>query len=243
MDLLPADLKPDAVELYLALRTLDDLVDERAPLAAERVEAARRWAETREVSSPETTVFERLAVSRSLRPSTVGEFCLAMQHDIASDHLETDSSLEEYCGQVAGAVGKMFAEVVGVDDEMTLSRAQTLGKAIQLAHVLRDIDVDLADGRTYVPQESIERFGSILPGEREELLRYWIGVADAWFEEGESGIPQLPIGRSWVAASSALYKETLRTIEREGYGATSGSVVVDPARCEAVIAEAVAAFP
>src|SRR3712207_8250043 len=53
------DVRDDVYLLYLVFRTLDDLVDDGHPAAAERVEAVAAWASERSGrATPETRVLE-----------------------------------------------------------------------------------------------------------------------------------------------------------------------------------------
>lgn len=218
MILLPRRIRSVALGLYGALRTIDDLVDARDESAAAHVAAAEEWCQTLLPTTPETEVFAAIHESHGLEPRLVSDFCHAMRHDLRSNEMQTEAALDEYCANVAGAVGAMFAQVAGNRTDEAERLARKLGQAIQLTHILRDIDVDLADDRTYIPQDSIARFGSIDVGERDELMRYFIARADDWFDSGIAGIRLLPTGRRWVFASASLYRETLRQIERDGYG-------------------------
>ena len=68
--------------------------------------------------------------------------------------------------------------------------------------------------------------GSLAPGCRERLMRDQIARADALYERGCAGIELLLHGRRAVSAAAGMYREILRQIEREGYGAAGGRVVV-----------------
>jgi 15-cis-phytoene synthase len=61
-------------------------------------------------------------------------------------------------------------------------------------------------------------------------LRDQIARADALYAEGIAGVPLLVRGRRAIAAAAAMYREILRQIEREGYGACAGRPVVHRAR-------------
>lgn len=112
----------------------------------------------------------------------------------------------------------------------------TLGRAMQVTNILRDIDEDRAHGRVYIPRTLIERFGFPTPGAREPLLRELIARADALYEEGEGAIPLLRGGRAAMALSAALYREILRQIERDGFGRRPGRAVVPTWRRQQLIA-------
>ncbi len=224
--LLPKGLQLDARRLYHLLRTLDDLVDERDPRAAARVQAVERWARGEAADTPETRTLERLSVSYPLSHRAVAEFCLGMRQDLAEESLDTEQDLELYCQRVGGTVGVMLSALLGTRTPVGETRMATLGTAMQLTNILRDIDDDLARGRVYVPRETIDRFGFPHPEAREELLRYLIARADALYEEGLEAIPQLVRGRRAMLVSSVLYREILRQIERRGFGRRAGMVTV-----------------
>jgi len=125
----------------------------------------------------------------------------------------------------------VMAAVLGTTSPEANRHAAALGKAMQRTNILRDIDEDSANGRVYLARETLERFGGRLdPGAREALLRDQIARADALYEVGLAGIPMLRHGRFAVAAAARMYREILRQIEREGYGAQPGRAVVSAPR-------------
>ena len=56
-----------------------------------------------------------------------------------------------YCYRVAGVVGVMMAQIMGVRDVPTLQRAADLGIAFQLTNIARDVLDDAGNGRCYLP--------------------------------------------------------------------------------------------
>jgi phytoene synthase len=151
--------------------------------------------------------------------------------------VRTEAQLDRYCYRVAGTVGVVMAEVLGVRDRgVALPAAAALGMAMQRTNILRDIDEDLANGRVYLARETVARCGCTLePGCREALLRDQIARADFLYERGMQGIPLLLRGRRAVTAATVMYREILRQIEREGYGAQPGRAVV-PRRRKLLVA-------
>jgi phytoene synthase len=115
--------------------------------------------------------------------------------------------------------------------------AAALGMAMQRTNILRDIDEDAANGRVYIARETLERYGgSLLPGERELLLRDQIARADALYEQGMAGIGELRCGRRAITAAAGMYRELLRKLERDGYGEQAGRAVVPRSRKLAIVA-------
>ncbi len=155
-----------------------------------------------------------------------------MRHDIARASIEDEQDFERYCQQAGGSVGVVLANLLGAAGEDGESkrvlerRMATLGRAMQVTNILRDIDEDLAHGRIYIARTAIERFGFPSPGAREALLRDHIARADALYEDGLGAIALLRDGRRAMALSAALYREILRQIERDGFGRRAGRAVV-----------------
>jgi len=235
--LLPRDVRDDVYLLYLVFRTLDDAVDNAEPDACERLAAVEEWAAGAAPRGREATLLEGLSERHPLPRDAFTDFCAGMRDDLHGVPIHDDSDLDRYCYRVAGTVGVVMAHVLGMRDaERALSAAAALGKAMQRTNVLRDIDEDLAAGRVYVPRATIERCGgSLTPGEREAILRDQIARADAQYEIGCTGIALLVRGQRAIGAAAAMYREILRQIERDGYGAVPGRAVV-PRRRKLLVA-------
>jgi phytoene synthase len=236
--LLPRAVRDDVYVLYLIFRTLDDLVDEEVPGAAERVAAVDAWA--RGAAAPRTRevgLLEALDGRRRLPREPFADFCAGMRQDLDWAPLRTEADVDAYCYRVAGTVGVVMAGVLGTrDGRDERPAAAALGMAMQRTNILRDIDEDRAAGRVYVATEATERHGPPLPGRRAALLMEQIARAEALYEEGLAGLPALRRGRRAVAAAAGMYREILRQLERDGLGERPGRAVVAPSRRLAVAA-------
>jgi phytoene synthase len=69
------------------------------------------------------------------------------------------AELELYCDRVAGAVGLLSVKIFGVSGPAARTLALTLGRALQLTNLLRDILEDAELGRLYLPRELLEAHG------------------------------------------------------------------------------------
>jgi 15-cis-phytoene synthase len=232
--LLPAELRRDARSLYQVLRELDDWVDEKHPDAAQHVDAVERWALGEEVDNRQTRMLAELTRRYPLSRSALADFCKGMRLDLVGARMETEEDLERYCQYAGGTVGTMLAGLLGMSDPSGEQLMGALGRALQRTNILRDIDEDLANGRVYIAQTTIERFGFPSPGSRAELMREQIGRAEALYEQGLGAIPLLRRGHRAMSLSVALYREILRQIERDGFGASPGRVVVPRWRMRAL---------
>ena len=144
--------------------------------------------------------------------------------------------LKLYCYRVAGTVGLMTQNVMGIDSAYTSApwsakpdpseAAIALGIANQLTNILRDVGEDRQRGRIYLPQEDIEKFNysekELLNGEINNqwrmLMNFQLTRARDWFKKSEDGIKWLSSDARWpVWTSLRLYRGILDSIERLDY--------------------------
>ncbi len=132
--------------------------------------------------------------------------------------------LKLYCYRVAGTVGLMTQNVMGIDSAYTSApwsampdpseAAIALGIANQLTNILRDVGEDRHRGRIYLPQADIEKFNY----SEEELLKGQLTRARDWFQMSEDGIKWLSADARWpVWTSLRLYRGILNSIEKLDY--------------------------
>jgi phytoene synthase len=235
---LPAAVRDDVYLLYLVFRTLDDLVDDGRPEAGARIAAVEAWTRgARDPATREVAVLDALAARYPLSRRPFADFCAGMRSDLDRRPFATEADVDLYCYRVAGTVGLAMCDLLGTRDERSAHpAAAALGMAMQRTNILRDLDEDREAGRTYVARESLDRFGPPLPGRRAALLRDQIARADALYDRGVAGIPQLLHGRRAVAAAAGMYREILRQIERDGLGEHPGRAVVARRRKVAIAA-------
>jgi phytoene synthase len=238
--LLPRDVRDDVYRLYLVFRTLDDLVDDGDPRAADRLAALEDWCDGGPAASRETRTLTGLARRHDLPRAALADFAAGMRDDLDGWRPVLEADVDAYCYRVAGTVGIVMAHVLGFtgDPAAVHATAAALGMAMQRTNILRDLDEDAAEGRCYVAAETLARFGPPAPGRREPLLRDQIARADALYKTGLAGVPLLARGRFAIQAAAAMYREILRQIERDGYGERAGRAVVPTRRKLAVAARA-----
>jgi phytoene synthase len=159
-----------------------------------------------------------------------------MRMDLTTHRYASFRELEIYCYRVAGTVGLMTQEVMGLDPAYTSApwserpdtseAAVALGIANQLTNILRDVGEDRGRGRIYLPQDEIVRFGysesELLAGVVNDnwraLMRFQLARARDWFARSEAGVRWLAPDARWpVWASLRLYRGILDAIEQLDY--------------------------
>ena len=139
----------------------------------------------------------------------------------------TFEELAGYCRRVAGAVGVACVAVYGADEP---KRAETLGVALQLINIIRDVAEDWGLGRVYLPQDELARFGvseeDIGAGRCTTDWRALMAHqarARAHLAEGRTLLPRLDRrSAACVAAFANLYAVTLDRIEERGFDVFGG---------------------
>jgi phytoene synthase len=159
-----------------------------------------------------------------------------MRMDLTTSRYASFEQLQLYCYRVAGTVGLMTQEVMGVDPAYTSApwserpdtseAAVALGIANQLTNILRDVGEDRGRGRIYLPQEDLQRFGyseaELMAGTVNDswraLMAFQLERARAWFARSEAGVRWLAPDARWpVWASLRLYRGILDVIEQLDY--------------------------
>ncbi|MEO7180006.1 MAG: phytoene/squalene synthase family protein [Gemmatimonadaceae bacterium] len=229
-----------AFALYAFCRVADDLVDLAGP--NDKGDTARRLSELRGqlddalAGRPSGPVFREIhrTVARHGVPFVVlHELLDGVASDCEPARYATWPELHRYCEAVASTVGEMCTYVFGVDGDdrvraRALSHARTLGVAMQLTNILRDVGEDARNGRCYLPDEDLARFGlsrqdvlaGVAAGDRRwrGLMKFEIVRARALYESAWPGIALLaPDARRCATACGAGYAGILGAIEANGY--------------------------
>ena len=132
--------------------------------------------------------------------------------DVSGSRFDTLDDTLHYCYHVAGVVGIMMAQIMGVTDKAILLRACDLGMAFQLTNIARDVIDDFAIGRCYLPQQwlaaaQLTESDIGLPQHRaalHALVQKLLLVADDYYASAQHGIAHLPLRSAWAIASALL---------------------------------------
>ena len=162
-----------------------------------------------------------------LTPKMADDVIEGFALDAAEWHPRSEGDLYRYCYHVAGAVGVMMAQIMGVppQDRETLDRACDLGLAFQLANIARDIEEDDAAGRCYVPDDW-QALLDIGPGEimrphnrrKLALMARWMADEAGQYEaSARVGASRLPFRARWAVLSAAgIYGDIARKVRAAG---------------------------
>ncbi|MFD5651962.1 MULTISPECIES: presqualene diphosphate synthase HpnD [unclassified Streptomyces] len=257
--LLPTPKRRAMSALYAFSRRVDDIGD---GVLADDVKVAR-LDETRAVlariqdgavdEDDTDPVAVALADAARRFPIPLGgldELIDGVQMDLRGETYETWDDLKVYCRCVAGAIGRLSLGVFGTEPgargtERAPEYADTLGLALQLTNILRDVREDAEGGRTYLPADDLAKFGCSAgfngptPPEGSDfagLVHFEVRRARALFAEGYRLLPMLDRrSGACVAAMAGIYRRLLDRIERDPEAVLRGRVSL-PGREKAYVA-------
>jgi phytoene synthase len=184
---------------------------------------------------PAYAALSKVATTYAIPSFYAMELLEGMAMDVALTTYETPEELELYCYRVAGTVGLMMTHIMGVYSETALENASSLGTAMQLTNIARDVMEDAALGRVYLPlqwlrEEQIPPTEIALPHHRSAVARVvarLLEKADEHYRIGEKGLSHLPFTAALaVAAASRIYRQIGRKVLRRGPHAWDSRTVV-----------------
>jgi len=169
MRVLPLEKRDAMFAIYAFCREVDDIAD-GADSAEEKTAQLQKWRDQIEAlfEAPPQDGDTRPTARALVRP--IARFGLRKDDFLALiDGMEMDAqgpicapplaTLDLYCDRVASAVGRLSVHVFGENGERGEKLSYSLGRALQLTNILRDMHEDAGDGRLYLPAELLEAHG------------------------------------------------------------------------------------
>jgi len=255
---LPAEKRRAAFAVYAFCRVADDYVDEAhngGVDAEQNLDRHRDAFHAAWQGNPDGPLFRELlwCIRRFEIPAAPFDALIEMlRQDLAPVEYQSWLEVERYCGGVASTVGEICAFVFGmptapVARQEALRCARTLGVALQLTNILRDVGEDAGRGRCYLPHDELAAFGIA----RDEILGRTIAATDLRWQAlmqfqiarsrelyalAEPGLRMLDRDAQCCATICASgYAGILGAIERRGYDSLRGRAHLGMARKAAVM--------
>ena len=235
---LPRAKRQAIAAIYAFARRVDDVADGEQPLQEKRAELEELRAALKD--DPADPVFvalrdarERFGIPREPLEALIDGGLQDTEQATYADFAE----LRGYCEKVAGAVGLACVPVYGSDDR---EHAMTLGVALQLINIIRDVGEDRQLGRVYLPQDELAAFEveELAPSPQfRELMAFEAERARAHLAEGLRLLDSLDRRSALcVGTFAGLYRETLDRIEAGGFDVFGEKTRLSTPRKLAVVA-------
>jgi phytoene synthase len=253
--LLPADKRRGLAVIYAFARRIDDIGDGTMP-ALEKIaalqDARRSLADLSEASDQDPVLFALADVERRFPVpiAAFGELIDGCVADVRGTSYQTFDDLLHYCRCVAGSIGRLSLGIFGTTgDAAEADRlADSLGVALQLTNILRDVREDFQNGRVYLPSEDLAKFDCVLdpaasPGEAphpqpqfSRLVEFEAERARDWYATGMGLLPMLDRrSAACTGAMAGIYRRLLDRIAEQPAAVLRGRMSL-PAGEKAIVA-------
>lgn len=229
---LPNDQRHAIGVVWDFCRAVDDAVDEAADKDLARIEVAKWRDELNRLFagqpplSPQGVNLAPVVSTFALSRQPFEDLVDGVEMDLDRSRYQTFDELVEYCKRVASAVGLVCIEIFGCRDAASRNYAMNLGLALQVTNIIRDVAVDLRNGRVYLPQADLAQFGvteeALRAGQVTDpirrLLTFECQRARQLFAAAAEAMPASEARRLMAAEiMGGIYFEILQRIEHRGY--------------------------
>ncbi len=222
---LPRPKRRAIAAIYAFARRVDDISDGALPPEAkrERLEELRASLADAAPAEPMLVALADARARYAIPDAALSALVDGGLQDTEQSRYADFDDLRGYCEKVAGAVGLACLPVYGSDDT---ERARTLGIALQLINIVRDVREDWELGRVYLPQDELTAYGvseddlaeGRLTPEWRSLMAFQAARARAHLAEGLRLLDSLDRRSALCVGTFAeLYRAMLDRIEAGGY--------------------------
>lgn len=228
---LPRTRRQAMYTVYAFCKQVDSAVDE-PPAGSNPQEELRRWRTELDAAYhghptfPVTISLAEHVRRLSIPQAYFEELIKGVEMDLTMTRYKTFRDLSLYCYRVASVVGLICLHVFGITSARAQDYAVDLGMAFQLTNILRDLGTDAAQGRVYLPEEDMEKFGcSAEQLQRQqdslqlrELIRFEAAKAHGYYDKAAAALQDLTAEdrRALTVAEimRAVYFRILQHVER-----------------------------
>ncbi|NOT23961.1 MAG: presqualene diphosphate synthase HpnD [Nitrospiraceae bacterium] len=231
---LPKKRRAAMYTVYAFCKEVDNAVDE-PPAGSNPHEELLRWQNELDAAYRGTPTFPvTISLADHIKELSIPrayfvELIKGVEMDLVASRYPSFQDLSLYCYRVASVVGLICLHVFGPTSARAQDYAVNLGMAFQLTNILRDIGTDAAQGRVYLPQDDLEKFGctdqAILQRqestELRKLLHFETARAHEYYAKAQASFDALPAQdqRALTVAEimRAVYFRILKKIEEPGH--------------------------
>jgi phytoene synthase len=239
--LLPRNVRDDVKKLYAWCRWCDNAVDD-APsreLAEQRLLRLRvdvdRIYDNQEPIHAASTWLADLVRRYGIPREYPLDLLAGMEMDVNHRPIQSQEDLLLYCHRAAGSVGQMMCFLLGTSNVEAISHADSLGMAMQMTNIARDVKEDQTFGRCYLPKCWLDavplKEGLPTKENVQAAVKRLLALADQHYAIGIEGLQYLPSGsKRAIRIAADLYREIGETIRRNNYRVMDGRAFVPTSR-------------
>ncbi len=165
--LLPRTIRAPVAVIYGFARTADDLADEGDLPAEERLARLKAFGRGLDAALAHTPVPDPVLTATAdiirrygLPAGLFHDLLTAFRMDVTKHRYADFAEVMAYCRCSANPVGRLILHLSGEDSPENLISSDAVCSALQLVNFLQDMTQDYREnGRIYLPQDEMERFG------------------------------------------------------------------------------------
>jgi 15-cis-phytoene synthase len=227
---LGRERKRDMTSFYAFCRVVDDIADSSELTVIEKRRRLESWRQMLFHAAPNEPQLARdlraLMQKYSLSPDMLEEIIAGVEMDLSITRYPSFQELRVYCYRVASAVGLVSIEIFGYSNPRCREYAISLGMALQMTNIIRDVWKDYQAGRIYLPQEDLMQFeyseADLAKQQYNEhflqLMQFEASRAREFFDNAVAELPAED-QRSMAPAEimRSIYSALLRRIELDNF--------------------------
>ena len=228
---LPKDRKRDMITFYAFCRIIDDLADDLDIPLDQRIAGLDEWRNGLQQGFSKPDELQQEIISLIERYHISKQPFLDLIDGCSSDlHVQRFNSwqdLQDYTYRVASCVGVISTKIFGCTHPDSEKYAVTLGHALQLTNILRDVDEDLLNGgRVYLPLDDFAAFqysehdleARIYDDRFVAMMTYQADRADALYAEAIDLIaPEDAKALKAAEAMRKIYQGVLKKMREDNF--------------------------
>ncbi|WP_142826801.1 phytoene/squalene synthase family protein [Planococcus soli] len=229
--LLPKEKRKAVWAVYTFCRTVDDIVDEglnsKEELEQFKFDFEKFQTGIYDTENPMWVALAHVFENYEMDVEAFSGLITGQEMDLTINRYRTMEELLNYSYHVASTVGLMLLPILAPGKTGVLKEgAISLGYAMQITNILRDIGEDLKMGRIYLPEEIMGKYelceeelrsGRVTP----QFIAVWEELAEKaefHYKKAFETIQDYPLSsRVPVKGAALVYREILVTIRSKQY--------------------------
>lgn len=245
---LPPDRRAAITAFYAFCREVDDAVDDASDpsVAAAKLQWWQqevRQAYQGQPSHPVMLALMPHAATFQIEAHHLLAIIEGCEMDVHQTRYLDFPNLQHYCHLVAGIVGEVAARIFGQTDPTTTQYAHTMGLALQLTNIIRDVGEDARRGRIYLPINELQQFdvkahellnSSATQGYSDRftaLMKFQAERAHSYYDQAFSMLPAADRRAQRTGLMMGqIYRTLLREIENENFQVLHQRIALTPIR-------------